>query len=160
MKQRQRGFNLIELMLTVAVIAVLAGVAIPLYQEYILRSKRNACQAVMVATAGVFERRHSANNSYEKSGVTGNPNSQDHLPGDKAEDRPRCPESGPTSYSLTIGGVTDSTWTVTATPVSGQKADKCGVLAINNLGQKFASGPLAGGSAPAIDFAQDPGTCW
>jgi type IV pilus assembly protein PilE len=146
-------------MLVVAVLAVIAAIAIPLYQEHILRAKRNACEAVMVATSGVLERRHSAANTYVKPGIT-DPNDQDHLPGDTAEDRPTCPEKGPKAYDLSISGVTESTWTLIATPFQAQAADKCGLLAINSQGQKFASGPMTEGSPPAIDFTQDPGSCW
>ncbi|MDR1349663.1 MAG: hypothetical protein LBJ59_02565 [Zoogloeaceae bacterium] len=121
-----------------------------------LRAKRGACQAVMVATTGTLERRHSAANSYMKPTITA-PNDQAHLPGDTAADRPTCPEKGPKSYDLTISNVTASTWTLTATPFGAQVADKCGVLAINNLGQKFAGGP----GVTAVNFTNhDPGTCW
>jgi type IV pilus assembly protein PilE len=49
--QRARGFNLIELMIVVVIIAILAAVAIPNYSQYVKRGHRSAAQQLIMKIA-------------------------------------------------------------------------------------------------------------
>lgn len=48
MKKQQSGFTLIELMIVVAVIALLASITIPSYQEHVRKARRAEAQALML----------------------------------------------------------------------------------------------------------------
>ncbi len=125
-----RGFTLIELMITVAVVAILAAIAIPSYSEYVLRSRRAQAKADLVEVAQQLERFHTVQNTY--AGMT--------LPFTQS------PRDGTSRYTISLSGnPTASAFTLQAVPGTGQDKDKCGTLTLDQAGRKTPNAATVSG---------------
>ena len=119
----QLGFTLIELMITVAIIGILAAVAYPAYTQYVIRANRVAAQSEMMDIANRQQQFLLSNRSYaskatlEASGYT--------LPSSV---------SSKYGYAIAIGGGAVPSYTLTFTPTGAQASD--GNLALTSEGSK------------------------
>jgi type IV pilus assembly protein PilE len=133
---RQRGFTLVELMIVVAIVAILSMVAFPSYVESMRKSRRAEAKTALLDLAARQERYFTTHNAY-----TDRP---DHL-GYGSAAFPIDVRSGSTAYyRLQIDVEPGSNgWTATAEPTESQGADRCGSYTIDHLGiQGVTAGSL------------------
>ena len=118
-----QGFTLLELLITVAIAAVLAAIALPSYQDYVTRARRLDGQTTLLEAAQFMERFYTQNGSY--AGAV--------LPATLAVSPAGSTADG-VLYNVTLVALTPTAYTLQATPANGQVNDACGNLTFNQNG--------------------------
>lgn len=121
---RRRGFTLIELIVAVAMVAILATVALPSYQSHLRKSYRAEAQAYLMAVAARQQQFLLDTHAYAATLVdVGVP----------------VPANVAARYTLTLA-LADGpppTFLAKATPLAAQTADACATLSIDQAGAKL-----------------------
>lgn len=150
--RRVRGFTLMELLVTITIVAIIAAIAIPSYAEYVSRGKRAAARSALLAAASFLERNFTTNGCYNFASVA-DCQSQSGVGLSLPAALSRAPGDGRASYVVTVsfaGSTAGQAFELAATPC-GSVTDcppgsdpfvdtKCGVLTLDQAGVRGRSG--------------------
>jgi type IV pilus assembly protein PilE len=126
---RSRGFTLIELMIAVAVVAILAAVAYPSFTEHLRKQRRAEAQQILMDVAS----RQQQHRLDTRSFVTG---------ADVATTGASIPESLKLFYEFRFDPeATETAFTAAAVPIGAQASDVCGTLTVDQNGRKRSAEP-------------------
>ena len=118
------GFSLLELMITLAIVAVLASLSYPLYSHHLQTARRKHAELMLLMIASQLEEYHSTHDTYRGATLA-------DLPISTHDD---------ISYHFLIEQADDQHYLLSATPLNGQTDDPCGTLKLNAINQKMAQG--------------------
>jgi len=117
----QKGFSLIELMIVVAVIGILAAVAYPAYQDYVIRAKRGDAMNALAAVRIAQEKYRANNTSFaDSTGTLG-----------------VSALSGDGYWDISVASYSSSSFIITAIP-NGHVDDSCEFFAVDRNGPNYS----------------------
>ena len=120
--RRAHGFTLIELMIAIVIVGILAAIALPVYQQYVLRTHRTEAKAILMETAQFLERYYTTNHTYVGAAVLSGVS-------------PKGASGAGVRYTIAFSaGPTASAYTLRAVPANAQTSDACGALTLSNTG--------------------------
>lgn len=134
----EKGFTLIEVMIVVAIIAIIAGVAYPSYQDSIRKAKRGVAKSELMKVLSRQEQFFINNKGYATNltslGYGANPFYVD--------DQGQESTAAEGVYLIQLaGGASTAAFTLQAVPQNAQASDStCGTFTLTNTGAQGAAG--------------------
>jgi type IV pilus assembly protein PilE len=140
---KQAGMTLIELLITVAIVGILAAIAYPSYQDHVARAKRAEAKGILLETAQFMERNYTTNSCYHRTDNSCTMAANLGLP------FAQSPKTGTASYNITIAYPDTAPCTLgqcfilSAAPTGNMTGDACGTLSLTHTGIQGAGGSVA-----------------
>jgi type IV pilus assembly protein PilE len=126
-----RGFTLAEIMVAMAIIAILVAVAIPVYQSQVRSARRADAKNALLDLAARQERYFTANNTY--TSTAGDLGYAGSYP-------VSFPSATQTNYAVSVTAASASSYTAQAVPNGDQANDSCGTYTLTSTGAQANSG--------------------
>jgi type IV pilus assembly protein PilE len=131
-KHASFGFTLIELMITVAIVTILATIAVTSYTSQVQKSRRTEAKSALLDLAGREERLFSTTNTYS---------ADEAFLGYATVSTPMTNMNFGNGYYQLTAVATATTYTLTANPVGSQAGDAaCGSFSVDQLGVQRVTG--------------------
>ncbi len=119
MNSKHKGFTLIELMITLTILAIIASIAYPSYQDQVNKTRRSEGKVFLMGIAQRMERCFTQYNAYNHGNC------------------PTFPQTSESGYYQATVARTATTYTLTATARGAQAGDTyCATLTINQANNK------------------------
>lgn len=123
----QSGITLLELMIVVAVVALLAAIAYPSYRDQVIKSHRTEGKSALMETAQALERCFTRNNTFSGCAAVALPFTTRHGRYQISEDQ--------------IASTTGASFRLIATPLGAQAEDtRCGTFRLRDTGAREITG--------------------
>jgi type IV pilus assembly protein PilE len=135
---KRLGFTLIEVLIVVALIAVLATIALPQYNQHVMRGHRAQARAALMKLAQWMELEATVRGAYPLTNEI--PTGQLTVEGGR--------------YVLAVNSEAGWTYQISATPTGAQAADPCGSFHIDQTGQRSQR------ATALVNAPQDSKSCW
>ncbi len=119
--KKQKGFTLVELLITMVIVAILASIALPSYRDSVRKGKRRAAQAAMMDMASREQQYFVANRSFGTTAQVG----CDALATEVSENY---------TCAITLSAGPPPAFSITFTAIANQTAD--GNLTLDSVGNK------------------------
>lgn len=119
------GFHLIEIVIVLAIVAILAAISIPTYSHYLVSAKRLEAKSTLAKMALALEQYYIEHDSYRDATLE-----ILHISNTSSD------------YQFIIQSAAENTYLLAAVPLNHQAGNDstCGTLSLNSLGEKMISG--------------------